>query len=800
MKNRKTNSTAGNEPKQESFGLIAWLEQTRVVLPLKGVDCKFNICGGIGDVHIDQVFIQENTQPLNCLYTFPLPSGAAVYKCEMHVNGRMIRAKVEERDKARKLAENKKAEGHRTALIEMDRDNIFSLSLGNLQPDDVIVIRLSYFQTVERLGKQQSLRVPFSPGVRYIPGRSLLRDNKGQGTVDDTGQVPDASRITPPRIDRFHSDAAQLGLQGRIQPLPGTDLEIQSPSHTLSVFLPDKKEDAYRVGLAEKGTVPDRDLVIRWTEQMESSSLQPGAWIDNGEKDAHAIVELHAPAHTEGAGDFEQDVYFLIDRSGSMHGAKWTKAIEAFRGFLNNLGEKDRAFATFFETDHHDLVEEPYAPVDLLSLETVKSGLEQDGTGGGTNMLPALDHVLGIIGKESPDRHRSLIVITDGQMGNEREILNSLQGHPELRVHTFGIDTNVNDHFLKEMAEQQRGTCCLQTPADDITGTVSRLGTRITSPAVTSLEIEGPWEQPAGRISDLFAGETLAIILRGTENYKSTKPAEFRITGTLPDGSPWSRSVQARTVTSPAISLLWSQRHIRHLINSGREEKAIEIAKAKNIICSGTSFVAWDEAEKIATPGPLEDIYQPSMVIEERLACLAPLRHLQENPCDSRRMFSPPRLSPLLDAFDDWAPPSGAAYHWAEVKDIIELLKDLHKIKCECRDLHARTRELLDPILSQDHRSLLDGRNLDKLTAGREGLADLVSALEKLQRCRKKIRNAMQSFSPGCRESVKNLLHGNLPAAEVRKLVKVAGLDQRTMDWLIKHREESEDALSLSEA
>jgi Ca-activated chloride channel family protein len=44
--------------------------------------------------------------------------------------------------------------------------------------------------------------------VRYIPGAPLLRSNSGKGAVDDTDQVPEASRISPPRIDQLHPDAA----------------------------------------------------------------------------------------------------------------------------------------------------------------------------------------------------------------------------------------------------------------------------------------------------------------------------------------------------------------------------------------------------------------------------------------------------------------------------------------------------------------------------------------------------------------------------------------------------------------
>lgn len=76
-----------------SFGLIAWLEPTKISLPLKGVECRFAVCGDLLSVEIDQIFHQNSSRPMDCLYTFPLPGSASVCRCEMHLKDRVIRAK-----------------------------------------------------------------------------------------------------------------------------------------------------------------------------------------------------------------------------------------------------------------------------------------------------------------------------------------------------------------------------------------------------------------------------------------------------------------------------------------------------------------------------------------------------------------------------------------------------------------------------------------------------------------------------------------------------------------------------------
>lgn len=231
--NNRSNGTGTSQ--QTGFGLVAWLASTKLILPLRAVDCRFEVQGDLLSVEIDQVFHQNNTQALDCLYTFPLPAGAAVHRCEMHVNGRIIRARVEEENRARELATEHKAAGHRTALVEMDRENLFTLSLGNLQPGDTMVVRLAYFQTLTRLEDRSSFHIPFCPGIKYIPGKPLLRSASGKGTADDTDQVPDASRISPPRMGSDSDEAASLFIQGTVHD-PGSRIrDLSSPSHPVIV-------------------------------------------------------------------------------------------------------------------------------------------------------------------------------------------------------------------------------------------------------------------------------------------------------------------------------------------------------------------------------------------------------------------------------------------------------------------------------------------------------------------------------------------------------------------------------------
>lgn len=591
------------------FGLVAWLEQTRVVLPLKSVDCSFDVCGEVVSVEIDQIFQQNNPQPLDCLYTFPLPAGAAVYRCEMHVNGRLIRARVEEREAARKLAAEKKATGYRTALVEMERDNLFTLSLGNVQSGDLVVIRFAYFQTVTRLGDWTSFSIPFCPGIRYIPGSPLLRPSSGHGVVDDTDQVPDASRISPPRIDKLHPDAAYLSVQGKIEHPLGEVKDISSPTHPVFV---QSASGCSTVTLADGTAIPDSDFIVRWTETTPAEARLTG-WMTRQANETFALARFCAPREAASSDRFAQDFYFLIDRSGSMQGLKWKKAIEAFREFLKVLGDNDRVWATFFESSFQDLAEKPMTAFSIRADRWAES-LESMGTAGGTELMPALEHVLEKVAEHSTgDRPASLLLITDGQVGNEAAVLKRLARHTNLRIDVFGIDVTINDGFLNKLAAQHQGASCLMSPTDDIAGAISRLGERLRQPVLTSIRITGDWEVTGRRISDLYAGEILLLPLRGRQPTQAQ--TTVTIEGKDTQGATRRFELQLATAATPAVGLLWAKQRINFLLAQDQATEAIALAKHYNLVCEGAAFVAWDEAEKVQVSGPDREIYQPSMAV-----------------------------------------------------------------------------------------------------------------------------------------------------------------------------------------
>lgn len=216
----------------------------------------------------------------------------------------------------------------------------------------------------------------------------------------------------------------------------------------------------------------------------------------------------------------------------------------------------------------------------------------------------------------SSGRRAVLLIITDGQVGNEEEILEALRLHPDLRVHLFGIDTAVNDALLKTIARQQRGQCFLLTPQGDIRGAVTKLGDRIRRAVLTGIEVGEGWKLAFETIPNLFSGEVVDIPLKA-----AGAGGQVRIKGTLPNGERCLYEFECASVMNPAVKLLWVRAQIESLLAKKQTKEAIALAKQSNLLCPGTCFVAWDGAESV--PVAEEKVYQPSLA--PLVLCASPM-------------------------------------------------------------------------------------------------------------------------------------------------------------------------------
>ena len=149
-----------------------------------------------------------------------------------------------------------------------------------------------------------------------------------------------------------------------------------------------------------------------------------------------------------------KEIVFVLDTSGSMSGFPIEKAKEAMKLSIEGLNPQDTFNLITFAGDTRILFDEP-VPATQGNLERAREFLESQGGFGGTEMMKAIKAALDP--SDSKDHIRIACFMTDGQVGNEEEIISEVQKHPKARVFSFGIGNSVNRHLLDKIAEAGRG-------------------------------------------------------------------------------------------------------------------------------------------------------------------------------------------------------------------------------------------------------------------------------------------------------------------------------------------------------
>jgi len=577
-----------------SFGLVGVSSAEPVTLPLKRVCVNFRVNCGAAYVEMEQLFHQTHKEALDCDYTFPLPEGALVHRCEFQIGKRVVRAKALETGEAHKLQQGKAAAGHRTALVDYVRENLFTLSLSNVQPGDLVVVRMAYCENLRPQGQGLRLRIPLSPGQRYVPAG---------------GEVPDAGRLNPPRIDSLDPRGALLSIRGRLDPLETDHGSLFSPTHPMIARL---GEGHIEVVLSDTAAVPEGDFVVEWKQAAKPCSA---TWVWRRGGESYALARLCAPEGVPSAESAPCDFYFLVDRSGSMSGAKWVKSCEAVRNLVARLRMQDRAWISLFESDFIDVTKQPVPVGELVRREAFRR-FEELGTAGGTELIPAAEHAFEVMRAHSGQTRKVLVLITDGQVGNEEQVLGCFgKAGLALEVFTFGIDDAVNDALLEELARRHQGLCALLTPQDDIAAAVGELAGRLDSPVLTDAELLGGWQRAGTERLCFYAGQSMVLNL-----HSNGRPEQLGLKGLTRAGEVLQVELPFETVHNPAIGLLWCKASMQALQRQNRREEVIALAVSHNLLTRYTSYVAWDEAEQV--PVALKSILQPSSVrLRDCVAC-----------------------------------------------------------------------------------------------------------------------------------------------------------------------------------
>ena len=509
-------------------------------VPLLGVVARAEIRDYACRVLLSQRFRNDEDRPIEAVYKFPLDEGAAVCGFEIEIDGRRITGRVEEREKAFETYDEAMAKGHGAYLLDEERPDVFTVSVGNLPPGKEAVLRLTTVSELALEGDAIRFTLPTTIAPRYAPAE----DQKGVGESE-------ADRVSPP-----YALQVPYGLTLEVDVVTSAPVRsVESPSHPIAVTIDGGRAT---VRLSEREAVLDRDVVLKIAL---AETHAPRAVVEHTpDGQAFALLSFRPRLETKPA---PAEVLFLIDRSGSMQGTSIAEARNALQLALRSLRPGCFFNVVGFGSTFESLFPES-RPYDEQSLaEATKHVQALDADLGGTEILPALEHVL----EPRPGLPRQLFVLTDGEVSNTDAVIALARKHAgHTRVFTFGIGAGASHHLVKGLARAGEGEAEMIAPGERVEGKVMRQLSRALAPALTDVTVD--WgglavTQAPHEVPPVFAEGRVLLFAR----LEKAAPATVTLKATGPDG-PVSFSLPldpAVASEGTLVATLWARRMIRDL-------------------------------------------------------------------------------------------------------------------------------------------------------------------------------------------------------------------------------------------
>ena len=448
-------------------------------------------------------FRNDRAEPIEIVYSFPLPLDAAFLGMEATLAGDTRVARVQPRHSAREAFDDAIAEGDSAVLLERLEPGLLCVDLGNLKPgeDGEIVLRFTAALAVADGIARFSLPLVHRP--RY--GRSRL-DELATPTYDFAVEHP---------LD------ATIRVTGRL-----ADTPVQCASHAVRFA---REGDALRLTLG--GALLDRDLVLNFDLPENLASLRLVA----DEAGAIGLVDLTAPRQQH--ADAPMDVCLVLDDSGSMIGDAVAQSRNALTAMADALGDEDRVQVLRFGSSVVPLFRRPLRATQRVRdamhalARTVGANL------GGTEMSEALSAALDALTDADSVRSRAIILVTDGAVQpHELTAARDAAMARGIRIFVVAVGSSAGADVLEPLARATGAVLERAVPAEPIDAAVLRQFRRAR--CIAPLEIQLNWGDGARPLppSPIYPGDAATLV------------------AFLPDAAP--RRVQVRIGPAETASVL----------------------------------------------------------------------------------------------------------------------------------------------------------------------------------------------------------------------------------------------------
>jgi Ca-activated chloride channel family protein len=564
--------------------------------PLEATHVRATIAGVIADVTVEQVYRNDGIVPISARYVFPGSTRAAVQGLQMQVGNQRVVAKIKEREQAQREFEEATAAGKTASLLEQERPNVFTMSIGNVMPGDQVKVTLRYSELLLPTDGLYQMVFPTVVGPRY-----------SGSSVPASLAAPTDQFVAVPYLPE--GDRPPMDFSLEVQLSTGVPIaELRCKSHDLVIARPEPS--LARITLAAKqqlGFAGNRDFVLDY--RLAGTQIQSGLLLYQGQHENHFLWMMQPPARVEKAQIPAREYVFVLDVSGSMYGFPLDTAKSLITELILGLRPTDTFNVELFSGDARMMAERS-VPATQANVDRAIEMIEAERGGGGTELQAALEQVLEL--PRSAHVSRSVIVLTDGYISQERGAFELIAKNlDDTNLFAFGIGSSVNRYLIEGLARTGQGEPFVVTGPEQAAAEASRFKRYIESPVLTEIAVRfhgfDAYDVEPSTQPDLFANRPLVVMGK----WRGAKAGEIEVTGRTPAGAFVNKvqvgATPARTENA-ALPQLWARSRIARLSDfdvTGEDEAAVREVTALglgySLLTQHTSFIA--VLEQIRNPG-----------------------------------------------------------------------------------------------------------------------------------------------------------------------------------------------------
>lgn len=433
------NPAVPNDPADDplrAFQAGAFVATSRRPIPLIATRFEISIAAGVAVVATTRRFENIESRPIEATLTFPVPVHAVLFELGARLDGHVVLAHAEPRQKAREVFEDALDRGKVAVLHEEVLRGVHMIS-AHLGPGAEIEVRAVWTITLTNVGGRASLRVPLTVGDIYGRSKLLDSDDLLSGGPMDTAELAVSCRDGEVRL------AGRPLIEGR------ATVRLDAPIDLEVGFVP---SDLH--GRAADG----RDIVLR---------VEPSR-----------------------ASETALDIAAVIDHSGSMNescaggrgGPTKHQAVRAaLRTVAARLGEADRIDLWEFESEPTHLG----SAAGRAGVGSLVARLAAPS--GGTEIGAALTAVM------AGSTARDALLVTDGK-SHELDVQTLARSGPRFTVVLVGEDSlEANVGYLAALTGGQ----IFVTGGDDLAPVVEAAIASLRAPRLVLAPVRGALERVA---------------------------------------------------------------------------------------------------------------------------------------------------------------------------------------------------------------------------------------------------------------------------------------------------------------